>query len=100
MTGRIKTNTACFNILDVQGGAENGVDNVAAVAADCLHDDDLQILVKLESELRRSDGNDYDQIFPCIDCATYFKLFSVNGLVSVVIVFVIVHRFPNTVGRI
>lgn len=47
---------------------------------DCLHENDLKMIVKLESELRRSDDNEYDQIFPCVECFKYFKFLSVHGL--------------------
>jgi hypothetical protein len=48
--------------------------------AECLNQDDLEVLVKLESELKRSDGNEYDQVFPCVECEKYFVLMKKAGL--------------------
>merc|ERR1711865_795679 len=35
--------------------------------SECLNDSDLEIIVKLESELKRSDNNEYEQVFPCVE---------------------------------
>jgi|TARA_B100000780_G_C21085547_1_gene437298 hypothetical protein len=48
--------------------------------SECLNDSDLEIIVKLESELKRSDNNEYEQVFPCVECSKYFKLMKVKGL--------------------
>ena len=45
-----------------------------------MNQDDLEVLVKLESELKRSDGNEYDQVFPCVECEKYFVLMKKAGL--------------------
>jgi len=77
-------NLACVlddhNIKEDDTKGDGGAGGAGGDGSECLNNADLLILIKLESELRRSDGNEYEQVFPCVECSQYFQLMKVRGL--------------------